>query len=195
LLWPQAQPDQRPERPGPRPGDRDGQPGRQRALPAHAGSPHRVLRQPATPDGGRRRLGDPRQSRPGQGQRRQRRRVPQETRAIDRSQGQEPLGLSQAAQLPRRHRGGHLLPQARRWPGPLPVARPRALQGVRLVFGRRRQPGASGTTHARMAARSLSMASITRHAPGENPCPRQDKDRAPSAKPTSSLKTTGLVRV
>ncbi len=35
------------------------------------------------------------------------------SRPQDRRHGQEPLGLSQAAQLPRRHRGRHLLPEAR----------------------------------------------------------------------------------
>ena len=59
------------------------------------------------------RLCQPRQSRPGQGPRRPRCGLPQEARPAHRRHGQEPLGLSQAAQLPRRHRGRHLLPQAR----------------------------------------------------------------------------------
>ena len=43
--------------------------------------------------------------------------------AQDRRHGQEPLALSQAPQLPRRHRGRHLLPQARLRLGPLHLAR------------------------------------------------------------------------
>lgn len=35
----------------------------------------------------------------------------------------EPMDLSQAAQLPRRHRGQHLMPEARLWPDPLHLAR------------------------------------------------------------------------
>jgi IS5 family transposase len=53
----------------------------------------------------------------------------------------ERLDLSHAAQLPRRHRGWHLLLQARRWRGTLDVARARPLQGVCLVCGGGPQPG------------------------------------------------------
>ena len=38
-------------------------------------------------------------------------------------------------QLPRRHRGRHLLPEARLRPGPLHLARARPLQDLRLVLG------------------------------------------------------------
>jgi IS5 family transposase len=53
-----------------------------------------------------------RQCQAGQGTRRAGCRLPQEARHRDRGHGQEPLGLSQAAHLPRRDRGRHLLPQA-----------------------------------------------------------------------------------
>ena len=46
--------------------------------------------------------------------------------------GQKRLGLSSAAQLPRRHRGRHLLLQARLWRGTLHMARARPLQSLRL---------------------------------------------------------------
>ena len=48
---------------------------------------------------------------PGQGLGRQGRGLPQEARAGHRGHGEEPLGVSQAAQLPGRDRGQHLLPQ------------------------------------------------------------------------------------
>ena len=108
--------------------DRGRQSGRCRALAAHARAPHRYLR-PATPtDGRRRRLCQRRQPQGRQGKGRQGHGVPQEARAEDRRHGQEPLGLSQAAQLPRRHRGRHLVPEAGRlgrctWKG-LATSRP-----------------------------------------------------------------------
>ena len=43
-------------------------------------------------------------------------------------------------ELPRRHRGRHLVPEARLRPGPLHLARARSLQGLRLVLGRGLQP-------------------------------------------------------
>ena len=46
----------------------------------------------------------------------------------------------QAAQLPRRHRIGHLVFEARLWSGALHLARARPLQSLRLVLGRRLQP-------------------------------------------------------
>ena len=57
-----------------------------------------------------------------------------------RSHGQKPLGVSQAAQLPRRHRGQHLLFEAGVWPGTLHLARAGALHLIRLVLGCRLQP-------------------------------------------------------
>ena len=51
--------------------------------------------------------------------------------------GQEQLGLSQAAQLPGRHRIRHLMFEARLWSGALRLARARPLQGLRLVLSRR----------------------------------------------------------
>src|SRR4051794_20871242 len=54
--------------------------------------------------------------------------------------GPQPLGLSQAAQLPGRDRGRHLLPQAGLRLGPLHLARARPLQGLCLVLGGGRQP-------------------------------------------------------
>src|SRR5688572_10549271 len=64
----------------------------------------------------------------------------QEERPQHRRHGPQPLGLSQAAQLPRRHRGGYLLPQAGLRLGPLHVARARPLQGLWLVLGGGLQP-------------------------------------------------------
>ena len=57
-----------------------------------------------------------------------------------RGHGQEPLGLSQAQELPRRHRGRHLVPQAGLRSGPLHLARARPLPGLRLVRGGGLQP-------------------------------------------------------
>jgi transposase, IS5 family len=94
----------------------------------------------ATSGRGRWRLRQPRQSRRGQSPRRAGHGLPQEGWPQDRRHGPEPLGLSQAQELPRRHRGRHLLPQARLWSGPLHLARARPLQGLRLVRGGRLQP-------------------------------------------------------
>ena len=63
---PQAQPRRRQERADPGCRHRDRQPGRRRALPAHARPPHRPLRYSAPSDGRRWRLCQPRQSRSGQ---------------------------------------------------------------------------------------------------------------------------------
>src|SRR5205823_15130185 len=49
--------------------------------------------------------------------------------------GQEPLGLSQAAQLPRRDRGRDFLPQASLRFGTLHLARARSFQDLHLVRG------------------------------------------------------------
>src|SRR5437660_8514094 len=101
----------------------------------------RPLRRTA-PAGRRRwRLCQPGQSHRRQGARRQRCRLSQEARPGGRRHGQEPLGLSQAAQLPRRDRGRDLLPEARLWFGPLHLARARSLQDLHLVRGGRAQPG------------------------------------------------------
>ena len=54
--------------------------------------------------------------------------------------GQKQLGLSQAAQLPSRHRIRHLVFEARLWSGALHLARTRPLQGIRLVLNPRLQP-------------------------------------------------------
>ena len=54
--------------------------------------------------------------------------------------GQEQLGLSQAAQLPSRHRIRHLVLEARLWSGALHLARARPLQGMHLVISRGLQP-------------------------------------------------------
>src|SRR5207244_11615476 len=56
--------------------------------------------------------------------------------------GQKSLGLPPFAQLPRRHRGRHLLLQARLWRRPLHLARAQTLQGLHLVSRGRPQPGA-----------------------------------------------------
>src|ERR1700690_4591527 len=66
--------------------------------------------------------------------------LPQEGRPTHQGQGQEQLGLSQAAQLPSRHRIGHLVFEARLRSGALRLARARPLQGLRLVVSRRLQP-------------------------------------------------------
>src|SRR5438874_3084167 len=110
-------------------------------LPANDRAPDRPLRRTA-PAGRRRwRLCQPGQSHRRQGARRQRCRLSQEARPGGRRHGQEPLGLSQAAQLPRRDRGRDLLPEARLWFGPLHLARARSLQDLHLVRGGRAQPG------------------------------------------------------
>src|SRR5271157_5382789 len=54
--------------------------------------------------------------------------------------GQEQLGLSQAAQLPSRHRIRHLVFEARLRSGALHLARARPLQSIHLVVSRRLQP-------------------------------------------------------
>src|SRR2546430_15642104 len=56
---------------------------------------------------------------------------------------QEPLGLSQAAQLPRRDRGRDLLSQESLRFGTLHLARARSLQDLHLVRGGGAQPGAA----------------------------------------------------
>src|SRR4051812_33364067 len=67
--------------------------------------------------------------------RRARHGLSQEERPQHRRHGPQPLGLSQAAQLPGRDRGRHLLPQAGLRLGPLHLARARPLQGLCLVLG------------------------------------------------------------
>ena len=94
----------------------------------------------AAPGRGRRQLRQPRQPAAGQGLRRARHGLPQEARARHRGHGQKPLGLSQAQELPGRHRGRHLLPQAGLRSGTLHLARARSLPGLRLVRGGRLQP-------------------------------------------------------
>jgi transposase, IS5 family len=72
------------------------------------------------------------------------------------SHGQKPLGVSQAAQFPRRHRGQHFLFEAGVWPGTLHLARAGALHLIRLVLGCRLQPGslcATSRGHHLTAAR------------------------------------------
>jgi transposase, IS5 family len=103
----------------------------------------RLLRHAAAPGGCRRRLCQPGESGQGQGDGRVRHGLPQEARAQHRGHGQEPLGVSQAAQLPRRDRGRDLLPEARLRLGTLHLARARPLQGLCLVLGGGPQPGAA----------------------------------------------------
>ena len=76
----------------------------------------------------------------GEGVRGARHGVSQEERPQHRRHGPQPLGLSQAAQLPGRDRGRHLLPQAGLRLGPLHLARARPLQGLYLVLGGGLQP-------------------------------------------------------
>src|SRR3954471_22746537 len=64
----------------------------------------------------------------------------QEERPQHRRYGPQPLGLSQAAHLPGRHRGRYLLPQAGLRLCPLHLARGRPLQGLCLVLGGGLQP-------------------------------------------------------
>ena len=85
----------------------------------------------------------------------------------DRGHGQEPLGLSQAQELPRRHRGRHLVPQARLRPGPLHLARARPLQGLRLVRGGRLQPRSLRPPQADLTP-PLAPPSQHRHAPADS---------------------------
>src|SRR6202011_6150668 len=88
------------------------------------------------------RLCQPRQSQVRQGARRARCRLPQEAWPGGRRHGQEPLGLSQTAQLPRRDRGRDLLPQASLRFGTLHLARARSLQDLHLVRRSSPQSGA-----------------------------------------------------
>src|SRR6516162_7925658 len=66
--------------------------------------------------------------------------------------GQEPLGLPSSAQLPRRHRGGDLLLQARVRRRPLHLARTGPLQGLHLVRRGGAQPGAVRPAQTGLAA-------------------------------------------
>src|SRR5579864_2376149 len=61
------------------------------------------------------------------------------------------MGLSPAAQLPRRDRGRHLVPQARLRPDALHLARHRALQILYLAVGRRQQSRDLRAPQARLA--------------------------------------------
>jgi IS5 family transposase len=110
---PQAHPHHWQERLDPRSRHRAGQPGRCRALCADARPPYQPLRHPAPPDGRRWQLCQPRQSQSGQSPRRQRCRLSQKAWSGRCRHGQEPVGVPQAAQLPRRYRGRHFLLQAR----------------------------------------------------------------------------------
>ena len=105
----QTQPRHRQERLDPRCRRRGGQSRRCGALPANARSPDRPLWRAAAADRRRWRLCQPRQSQTGQGARRAGCRLSQEVRHRRGRHGQEPLGLSPAAQLPRRDRGRNLL--------------------------------------------------------------------------------------
>jgi len=138
----QAEPGGGQERIDPRCRHRSRQPGRPRALPADARPPHRPHRRSAAADCRRWRLCQPRQPGRGQNPRRHRCRLPQEVRHRHRRDGQKPLGLPAPAQLPRRHRGRHLLLQAGLWRRSLHLARARPLQGLHLVRRGRPQPGA-----------------------------------------------------
>src|SRR5215467_8676586 len=97
-------------------------------------------------------LRQPRQSRRRQGPRHCRRRLPQEVRHHHYRDGQEPLGLPSSAQLPRRHRGGDLLLQARVWRRPLHLARTGPLQGLHLVRRGGAQSGAVRPAQTGLAA-------------------------------------------
>jgi len=70
--------------------------------------------------------------------------------------GQEPLGLPPSAQLPRRHRGGDLLLQARIWRRSLHLARTGPLQGLHLAPSWRTiwccSPGSNRLSRARLQA-------------------------------------------
>ena len=115
----------------------------------------------------RRRLCQRRQPQGRQGKGRQGHGVPQEARAEDRRHGQEPLGLSQAAQLPRRHRGRHLVPEAGLWLGALHLEGPGPLQGP--PSGPRWWPTTWRSSHA-----------SSRHSPAHNRARLQDR-AAPGA--------------
>ena len=150
------------------------------------------LGQGAAAGGGRWRLRQPREPRPSQGPRRPRHGVPQEERPQDRRHGPQPLGLSQAQELPRRNRGGHLLPEARLWPRPLHLARARPLQGLRLVLGRGLQPRAS-----RASPTSLTPTPLPQAAPAiAEPSPLREPTlhAAPSRLPRAQHRTTTAKR-
>src|SRR5215510_1451543 len=129
----QAQPGDRQKRTDPRYRHRNRQSGRCRTLCVDARSPYCPHRRTAAADRRRWWLRQPRQSRRRQGPWHCRRRLPQEVRHRHYRDGQEPLDLPSSAQLPRRHRGGNLLLQARVRRRPLHLARTGALQGLHLV--------------------------------------------------------------
>ena len=89
-------------------------------------------------------------------------RLSQKARSGGRRHDQERLGLSQAAQLPRRDRGRHLLLQARLWRGTVYLARARPLQGVCLIHGGGPQPGAIRPPQAGLVIRLGSPATQRR---------------------------------
>ena len=129
-----------------------GNPARRRALPADARPPHRPHRRAATADRCRRRVRQPRQSRHRQAPWGRRRCLSQEVRHRCCRHGQKPWGLPPPAQLPRRHRSGGLLAQARLRRRPLHLAWSGALQGLRLVCRGRPQPGAVRPAQTGLAA-------------------------------------------
>ena len=102
------------------------------AAPSHAAFDGR-LRHQAEPGG-------------GQGARRRARRVPQETRHEDGGHDAVVLGACAAQALPRRDRGGDLVPEALLRAGLLQLAGPGALQGVRALGRRRPQPDPHGAS-------------------------------------------------
>ncbi len=115
------------------------QSGRCRTVPSHARPSHRAPWNAAATGGQRWRLCQPRQPEPGKGLGRARCRLPQEARPVGRQHGQEPLGVSEAAKLPGRHRGQHILPEAGLRPGAQHMARAPPLHGLCLVISRRLQ--------------------------------------------------------
>jgi hypothetical protein len=95
---------------------------------------------------------------------------------------------------PRRHRGGHLLPEARLRPGPLHLARARPLRGLRLVLGRGLQPRAlrpspTSLTPVPVPQRRTDPRRTIAHAP--TPAPRAA--RPASTPPTRASSATNSV--
>ena len=140
-IWSQTQSGDRQERHDPRSGDRSGQSARQRSAVADAGAPDWHLGQAprqAAADGGY---------------------ASYDNLATAKAWGVRDMAFHKKAglqvsrtwsesnwvyrkltQLPRRHRSGNIMPQARLWPGALYLARSRPLQNLRLVFGGGLQP-------------------------------------------------------
>jgi IS5 family transposase len=146
-------------------GDRAGQSGRQHARRADAGAAERDLR-PTSAAGERRRgLCLEAEPRGGEVAGRGGRLLCEEAGAEGAGDGAEQLGVPAAAELPRRHRGDDLVPEAGLRAGALHVEGRTLLRRLRVGVGRERQ-----LSHAGAASGELSLGRVpaAEHGPGEN---------------------------